>query len=287
MTLADQIQLAMRPRDDWWLPGVAAGLSRDFSYELESSGLCSTGYGSERYLATRGLMPEPAEEAPGCFVQYMSPALMRYYDAAGLDAASVQDLPLEAATSRVETALALIGRVPSLLASVRHLVLAIHPLRSPSLEIDVGYSDPALPFSIFVSIPGSNDPVCRLRLAESIVHEAMHLQLSLIERLVPLIATEQIRRHSPWRDEGRPTGGILHGVYVFAVIRDLMTQLLDLRALDPSSKGHAKRRIRQIREELAEVSWLPTSTDLTHAGRTFSKALLSNIRAGEPMLSLN
>lgn len=48
---------------------------------------------------------------------------------------------------------------------------------------DVSHSTPVLPLSIFVSVPGADERHAELRLAESIIHEAMHLQLTFIESL--------------------------------------------------------------------------------------------------------
>ena len=47
----------------------------------------------------------------------------------------------------------------------------------------------------------------------------MHLQLSLVERVVPLVLSQRKMYYSPWRDEVRNSEGILQALYVFGVIR--------------------------------------------------------------------
>ena len=74
----------------------------------------------------------------------------------------------------------IIRRVPSLYRTVVHLVRSIHLIKPESDEYDVSFSEPHIPFSIFISVPQSNNPINALRVAEAIVHETMHLQLTLI-----------------------------------------------------------------------------------------------------------
>lgn len=67
--------------------------------------------------------------------------------------------------------------------------------------------------AIHLSVPRS-DAV----LAEALTHEAAHLWLMLAEDLEPLCADawRGTEWDSPWRDDPRPLGGIVHGTFVFS-----------------------------------------------------------------------
>jgi hypothetical protein len=87
---------------------------------------------------------------------------------------------------QVRAAAEILTCVDGLGDSLGCLVRSIHALRAPRNH-DVSHSTPALPFSVFVSVPGADEKDATLRLAESLVHEAMHLQLTLIERTGALV----------------------------------------------------------------------------------------------------
>lgn len=125
------------------------------------------------------------------------------------------------------------------------LVWAIHILDAEA-GYDVSHSDPTVPFSIFVSAPGEGEADGAIRLAESMLHEAMHLQLTLIERVMPLISDDACQSYSPWQGRMRPLQGILHGVYVFAVIRQALDRLAQT---DATHRSYAVRRSRDIAKE--------------------------------------
>ena len=131
-------------------------------------------------------------------------------------------------------ALTLVARVPSLGKSIQTLVKSIHLLRPDEPTIDTSFSEPRLPFSIFVSVPLGRIKNDASRVAEAIVHEAMHLQLSLVEQQLPLIGKSGIATFSPWRGEVRDASGLLHALYVFRVVFDwlgLMHAQLPLYAI--------------------------------------------------------
>jgi HEXXH motif-containing protein len=121
---------------------------------------------------------------------------------------------------QLQEAADVLGTVDGLVDTLGLLVRKVHLLEAP-IGYDVSHSDPELPFSIFISLPqpGETDGVPRL--AEAILHESMHLQLTMIELQVPLIADDLERLYSPWKHEVRPISGLLHGLYVFAVIHQV------------------------------------------------------------------
>ena len=60
------------------------------------------------------------------------------------------------------------------------------------------------------------------RVAEALVHEAMHLQLSLLERRIELVESDRTKAvaFSPWRNSERDVQGVIHALYVFVIVRD-------------------------------------------------------------------
>ncbi len=165
------------------------------------------------------------------------------------------------------------GSMPaSLLASVIKLAKTTHLLRSAGEGMDTSHSDPMLPFSVFVSTPAPQERYAVLRLAESFVHESMHLQLSLIEQVLPMIRDNEATYHSPWRSENRPLGGVLHGLYVFAVIHQWLT-------LRGRGCVYSERRLPEIRSEVEQLKDFPESGGLTQAGAQFAHRMVQSALA--------
>ena len=86
-----------------------------------------------------------------------------------------------------------------------------------------------------------------LRLAESLIHEAMHLQLTFIESVVPLVNATEGTAFSPWKGEDRPVQGVFHALYVFAVIREAFSTLA---VVHPEAASYAMRRSVEIADEV-------------------------------------
>jgi hypothetical protein len=149
----------------------------------------------------------------------------------------------------VQLALAAIAVVEDLAATVGSLVRACHVLAADT-GYDISHSTPELPLSIFVSVPSADEPDAVLRLAESIIHEAMHLQLTLIESTVPLVQSTGGLAFSPWKQTARPVQGLLHGLYVFAVIDEALAALA---AVAPEARDFANRRRAEIASEVAII----------------------------------
>ncbi|HNW18765.1 MAG TPA: HEXXH motif-containing putative peptide modification protein [Sphingorhabdus lacus] len=145
----------------------------------------------------------------------------------------------------------LISMLPDLWEILACRVDRVAMLHSADDCFDVSHSDPAWSGLILVSMPPAS-PVGDLRLAEGIIHEAMHHNLSALEETVCLVATEA-RSYSPWKECDRPASGVLHGLYVFGCIAYALRQLIDLGALDAPQAAHARRRIVEIGEEFDAV----------------------------------
>ena len=168
---------------------------------------------------------------------------------------------LESALSQV------IHRDPHLRSAVAELAWRCHIVRAHDDAYDVSFSDPNIPFSIFVSVPEAQNRRSMLRVAENLVHETMHLQLSLFEQSCPLIdCAVPWSLYSPWKREERPAQGILHGLYVFIVLRWMWRNVLtDSTNFD--DQIFAQRRIEDIDSEIRAVRELEGAPALTEYGR--------------------
>jgi len=164
---------------------------------------------------------------------------------------------------------------PELSSSVEYLVRCVHLLKAPSPEVDCSFSRPDLPFSVFLSIPDSGSRARVERVAEALVHETMHLQLSLLERRIQLVEPDRPESvtFSPWRNCERNVQGVLHALYVFVIVQRLWQLAAHLapRGLD---LGFAKARVRAVRDEIAAAQRLRSSLGITREGRQLVRQLL-------------
>ena len=168
----------------------------------------------------------------------------------------------------------LIGTVRPFRGTIAGTCRSLQVLLSSAPDVDVSYSEPSLPFSIFISCLPVTGKDRVERLAESLVHEALHLPLSLVERLEPLVGEffREERIFSPWRGEWRTARGLHHAVYVFANLRFFWRQVASSR---PGSASFARARIETIDGELAAASPLLESRSLTPVGRRLATSFLT------------
>lgn len=260
---------------EWWLPGLAARLVADFWANHASFG------DSSRYT-TGGWLGRPQSSGTtarlatlhcgthNLMVEEPSTQVALHLSANGLSLDSVAQTA-DALTS-LASGLKRVAAVPTLAGTVGELVRCIHVLARPEPGYDTSHSTPCLPFSIFLSAP-AGEPDEDWRVAESIVHEAMHLQLTLIERAVPLVvAGGEGEAYSPWQGRLRPAQGLLHGLYVFRVI-DAMFEAVEARH---GQIPFLRKRRREIAAEIAQVEDLAVSPALTAEGRAFARHLLAS-----------
>ena len=108
-----------------------------------------------------------------------------------------------------------------------------------------------------------------------LIHETMHLQLSLVERVVPLVRADHSNRltYSPWKSEHRPAGGILHALYVFRVIERFWSTCVR-HADDSCVTGFAETRIAEITTDIEQIGEFRSHPALTNEGREVVRALL-------------
>ena len=236
-----------------WFPGRAAQLIAGFEDQYRYRRSLISRYGTHRWITSNPSAPRldagtfqfgrnhvPVEILPPPTAALFAPLTM-----------AVVDGPTS--TSALQDACEVLARVCGLDETVGQLVRAVHLLDAPPSH-DVSHSSPELPFSIFLSVPRLGDKNRTLRLAESILHESMHLQLTLIDRFDPIVSEEPSSGYSPWKEQIRPVSGLLHGLYVFAVI----FQVLDsIQGLTPMCARYCRQRQVTITDEVATLPELP------------------------------
>ncbi len=171
---------------------------------------------------------------------------------------------------KLQAALGILNLVPEVKACISLLVKRIQVLRQDDEEIDTSYSHPEIPFTIFVSLCKDDSMTSSLRVAESILHEAMHLKLTLIEKHTDLIVQNTTETfYSPWRDEQRPVRGVLHGLFVFRAVLDYYNELRS-----EIKTNQLDYRKSDITEEINSITDFYSNHGLTLMGANLTRNLL-------------
>lgn len=202
--------------------------------------------------------------------------LKKFYTENDLSLVDENDLYSIVALEKLDDALKFLDSVPDLVDSIALLVRMVEVLKSPNSEVDVSYSHPKVPFSIFVSVCNERSAEASARVAESILHEAMHLRLSLIQKEVELLnqgSQGQTKHFAPWRQEDRPAGGVLHGVFVFRAILDFFRGQVSENKNDKIIE-YFKRRIEEISSQLIQVRDFYKSPALNTTGSELARQLV-------------
>jgi HEXXH motif-containing protein len=156
-------------------------------------------------------------------------------------------------------------------------VRVIVPLVSRS-DLDSATS-PAAFGAIATSAPPSP-----LSMAETLVHEFQHIKLCGVMDMLPLVEPSTERGYAPWREDPRPIGGILQGVYAFAgIVRFWDVQ----RGLEAHPDDFLRASVLYERWRLAielVTGTLLGSGFLTPAGIRFVTMLRKRAQIGEPQL---
>lgn len=110
-----------------------------------------------------------------------------------------------------------------------------------------------------------SEPRDATELAVTMVHEFQHIKLGALLHLAPLHTGEPARRlYAPWRDDPRPLGGLLQGVYAFAGITEFWRAVRHWASDDAATLAHFEfaRWRRQVRAVLTLIAQLPQLTEL-------------------------
>ncbi len=178
-----------------------------------------------------------------------------------------QRLTAIAATS-IDPALCLraqqmVERCGNLADVVRNVAQEIHLLEAEP-GYDVSHSEPCWLHRVLVSVPDRLDEVGALRFTEGLIHEAMHLELTLLENEQALVRNPTDTMPSPWREEPRPIGGVLHGLYVFSCLYAAFAMVAD--STDAEGAVHIEGRLHDISEEIRSIDLSRLSAGLTPLG---------------------
>ena len=144
---------------------------------------------------------------------------------------------------------------------------------------DVSHSEPEWHHRIWVSVPDRADEVGALRFAEGVIHEAMHLELTQLELDRPMIEDGTAMMQSPWRDELRPIGGVLHGLFVFACLETAI-RIMSF-GVEGLPASHARRRRHDIRAEVASIDVAILVSGLTPFGAELVRSWIHGVLSGD------
>jgi HEXXH motif-containing protein len=286
--LVERIELVLRnPNHSSWFPELTTELVEAGWLDLyKEVGLSPETYGTARAIERDASAPRriiarlpmiSGDESPERMLQVetLDTEFTHSYEEAGVRFYSADEINVANVLEQLKEADKVLKLVPTLLTTVAALVRSVHLIDPVNDNYDVSFSEPHVPFSIFISVPRASDVISALRIAEAIVHEAMHLQLTLIEQVVPIVRTRSLQHYSPWRGEFRSAQGVLHGLYVFSVIDAFFCVLQSLPVWDFNSVGYIKRRRSEIHGQVDSIRPFQDSDDLTETGRAFARRMMS------------
>ena len=207
-------------------------------------------------------------------IEALSPEDRLRYQDMGLVFCTPDETKHPAVFNCLREAVNLLRHEPTLQTTIAALVKVCHVLKAGD-DYDVSHSDPQVPFSIFISIPRRRGPNDALRVIESIVHEAMHLQLTLIERELPLVDRSVSTHFSPWKGTYRSPQGVLHALYVFRVIGRYFARLQTLSVLSVADASYISGRREEISQQIDEIRTFGECPDLTGWGSDVVRRLLN------------
>jgi len=282
--LVERIKASIENRDcDPWFPELTNDLVvRAWDCLHSDIGLAPNNYGTARVLrrsisAPRDIIASlkrsSSSDAPTISIEAVQQKWADSYYKAGLSFYSSDEILERTILGCVEEAVAIINQVPSLMGTVDALVRSLHVIKPDDPNHDVSFSEPDIPFSIFVSVPEERVANDAVRVAEAIVHEAMHLQLTLIEQVVPLTASLSKKYYSPWRRESRNAQGIIHALYVFTVINRFLAQV-SVSIFHGELAAHVRKRRGEISVQIADTESFEASPELTLLGAKFVQRLI-------------
>lgn len=274
------------PGDALWFPDLTNALVEASWQALHRRGaLTPLTYGTARVLACDpnalcnsvvdlSLCSGGGDDERTSRIEILDQKLAHPYEETGIRFYTKEEIKNGDILKSLEDSIEVLNHVPTLAATVSSLVRSMHIIKPEDEDYDASFSDPHLPFSIFISVPRDPNLKTPLRVAEGIVHEAMHLQLTLIEELAPLVLLGTSNYYSPWKRKYRSPQDVLHALYVFRVIDQFLKALIPLVTL-PSGANHISDRCGEIAEEISQVQSFQNCSELTPIGSRFVQSLLT------------
>lgn len=284
----EHVRVAIRSESTpLWFPRLAEPVTRIAWDRLQRDiGLTPDSYSTTRLIlkdpeAEHSIpaqcRPKPGKDGVGSFgeipVEILTADVVRQITDGGVRLLGIPSIAGTVA-HQLDDALSLLDLVPTLWPTVCQLVRALHLIDPSDNDTDVSFSDPSVPFSVFVSVPPTQSEIVTLRIAEAILHESMHLHLTLLANVVPLVVPQRRVYYSPWRDEERDSEGILQALYVFGVIRSFF----DLAPRWESAKvsRYVTDRKAQIDLQIEQASLFRQCDELTSDGAALVARLLDS-----------
>ena len=207
-------------------------------------------------------------------IEMLSEDVIQQWTSPGFRFFGAEEILRDGVKERVEEAIELLDGVPTMLATVFSLIRSLHLLDTSDDQVDVSFSEPKMPFSAFISVPGPGAQDGLFRVAEAMIHEAMHLQLTLIEGFVLLVEPTEETYFSPWRNERRTPQGVLHALYVFGVIDAFFGALLNDGPTSDTLWGHAIKRRAEITQQIESIRDFREESSLSESGTNLVSSLL-------------
>jgi HEXXH motif-containing protein len=286
--LIDRIEdVLMNPESSPWLPTLTANLVEVGWQNLyRDVGLSSAEYGTARMIANDrsarrrivSILPMAlGVENPDLVLnlEILDDDFALRFEKRGVRFYTAQEILKIKGSDQLMDAVNIIKCVPTLFTTLSALIRSVHLIDAHDDDYDVSFSEPDIVFTIFVSVPRHRSPISKLRVAEALVHEAMHLQLTLIERVVRLVESDAGRYYSPWRSEYRTARGVLHALYVFRVVDSFMKELeIHRHELTEKSLDYVRQRQQQIAMEIHKIEPFRYCPELTQIGAAFVHHLL-------------
>jgi len=251
----------------WW-PGLAEKLVKDKWDFLCEYGITEKNYSTDFFLNTADSSNKKITHISTTLndgslffrtIEFLANSSRKKLSQNGLEFYSNQEFLQLRLEEIIFLAFEKIRIIPSLYESTKLLAKNIVILKPEDNFSDTSYSSPEIPFTIFISIPNDRVENIEIRIAESIIHECMHLQLTLLEDRIPLVISATERHFSPWKAEWRNSSGILHALYVFSVILHWVKAF----PLNDKDIRYINLRVKQILSQVSQIEEIKNSNDLT------------------------
>ncbi|MBX9661179.1 MAG: NUDIX domain-containing protein [Nitrospiraceae bacterium] len=119
------------------------------------------------------------------------------------------------------------------------LAVVVELSRKTILEATNSYTLSGLPGTIFCDWVPS-----QLRLAETLLHEALHNWLNMAFAVLQPRGFGDQLYWSPWRHKMRPAQGLIQATFVFSILCQFFCRCLKMSGIDPVDKAYAAARLR-------------------------------------------
>lgn len=265
-----------------WFPELTEDLANYGWQQLyEKYGLQTVNYSTDAVLNNgvderpnkTAIVLEPSVKAlPPINIYPVPDKIASMYADSGAKPYSTEILQNSTILQCLQEALDILAEIPSIYETISRLIASLHILQPDDDDFDISYSLPNIPFSIFVSVPSKRMENDTLRVAEGILHEAMHLQLTLIEQCMPLIIETDEKYFSPWKHEYRHPRGVFHAIYVFCVIEQFFGLLIE-KNIPTAPIQYLKTRCNVIANQMGKINDFKNCPYFTASGKALTNKL--------------